>query len=304
MNWNALFADSSFSVKLLLTVFFFVFGLLFSIVLMSIVYNLYDVATAFEIPFLRDNYIVVIRISQLLQCLFAFLLPAIVMAYLTSNDTRSFLSLRKAPGLTLTLFTVAFMLLAIPVINLLAELNAGVKFPEFLRWFEEWTRGQENARRLITEELLATSTLCGLLLNVLLIAFIPALCEEFFFRGLLQRFFLEKTHRVFVAVWLTAFIFSAIHIQFYGFVPRLLLGAYFGYLLVWSGSLWLPVIAHFVNNAAVVLLYFLYKNEYMSFNPEKFGVQETLFVSGINAALLVVVILIQRSKWDKAKNNG
>ena len=297
MNWKALFADSSFFVKFILTVFFVIFGLLFSVVVTSIIFTLLGVPAGSEISFLLDNHIAALKISQFLQSICGFLLPAMIMAYLTSTKPLSFLSLQKNPGLKLTLITIVFMLIAIPVINLLAELNASVKFSESLQWLETWIKKHEDSRILITEKFLETSTIYGLLLNIFLIAAIPAISEEFFFRGLLQRYVAQWTKNKHVAIWLAAFIFSAIHIQFYGFVPRILLGAYFGYLLVWSGSIWLPVIAHFVNNAAAVILYFLYQNQYINYNPEEFGTRGTLFVACINAVLLILMISWTNSRF-------
>ena len=292
MNWKALFADSSFFVKFILTVFFVIVGLLFSVVVTSVIFSWFGIPATGDISFLLDNHIAALKISQFLQSICGFLLPAMIMAYLTSAQPLSFLSLQKTPGLKLTLITIVFMLIAIPVINCLAELNASVKFSESLQWLEAWIKKHEDSRVLITEKFLETSTIYGLLLNIFLIAVIPAISEEFFFRGLLQCYFAQWTKNKHIAIWLTAFIFSAIHIQFYGFVPRILLGAYFGYLLVWSGSIWLPVIAHFVHNATAIVLYFLWKNEYIGFNPEEFGIHGTFFVACINAVLLVLMIYL------------
>lgn len=298
MNWKALFADSSFFVKLILTVFFVTIGLLFSVVVTSLVFSCFGISATADIAFLLENHLTALKVSQFLQSICGFLFPAMIMAYFTSDKPLSFLSLQKTPVLKLALITIAFVLIAIPVINCLAELNASIKFPESFRWFEEWIKKHEDSRVLITEKFLATSTIRGLLLNIFLIALVPAVSEELFFRGLLQRYFAQWTKNKHIAIWLIAFIFSAVHIQFYGFVPRMLLGAYFGYLLVWSGSIWLPVIAHFVNNAATIVLYFLYQNQYINLNPEEFGTHGTFFVACINAVLLVLMIWWTNSRLN------
>jgi hypothetical protein len=93
-----------------------------------------------------------------------------------------------------------------------------------------------------------------LLLNLLVCALLPAVCEEFFFRGTLQQVLQRWCKNSHVAIWLTGFIFSAIHLQIDGFLARWLLGAYLGYLLVWSGSLWLPILAHFLHNALSIII--------------------------------------------------
>jgi membrane protease YdiL (CAAX protease family) len=87
-------------------------------------------------------------------------------------------------------------------------------------------------------------------------ALFPALFEEFFFRGTLQPFFTKWFMNKHLAIMVTAFIFSAIHFQFYGFIPRFLLGIYLGYLLIWGKSLWLPIIAHFIHNTISLILHY------------------------------------------------
>ena len=94
----------------------------------------------------------------------------------------------------------------------------------------------------------------ALLINIGLLALLPALSEELSFRGTLQQILGNKA----AAIWVTAFIFSAIHMQFYGFVPRMLMGAMFGYVFVWTGSLWVPILMHFTNNGLAVLTYYLF----------------------------------------------
>src|SRR5207344_1198984 len=101
------------------------------------------------------------------------------------------------------------------------------------------------------------TSVLSLAINLFIIAFLPALGEELFFRGMMQKLFSQLTKNNHLAIIITSIIFSAIHLQFYGFLPRMVLGIFLGYLLVWSGSLWLPILAHFVNNASAVLFTFL-----------------------------------------------
>jgi hypothetical protein len=130
---------------------------------------------------------------------------------------------------------------------------------------------------------------------VFLIAFIPALGEELFFRGALQQIFQNKKNAI-MAIWLTAFIFSAIHFQFYGFVPRFLLGAFFGYLLVWSGNLWLPVLAHFANNAIAIVFYYLKYNGFQVVDIDSIGTGNTLWIGCVSGLLALIMIVLFRAK--------
>ena len=99
-----------------------------------------------------------------------------------------------------------------------------------------------------------------------------------------------------MAIWLAAFIFSAIHFQFYGFVPRFLLGAFFGYLLVWSGNLWLPVLAHFTNNAVAIVFYYLKNNGFHVFDIDTLGTGNTLWIGYVSGLLTLIMIFLFRAK--------
>ncbi len=293
MNLKGLFAESSIFVKLLLTLFFVIFGMMISGLLSQIVYQLYHVEST-TLSYLLDNNIKALKISQFLQSIFTFVLPVVVMAYLTSNGSCHFLSLQEKPGLNLIITTIIVMIVVVPLVNWLANLNANIKLPEFLHRFETWMIRTENISMEITKKFLQTSSFGGLMMNLLQIALVPAICEELFFRGLLQNYFSQSSKNIHMGIWITAIVFSAFHLQFYGFVPRMLLGAYFGYLLVWSGSLWLPVIAHFVHNSIAVVFSFLYDNGYISYNPDKIGLDSTIYTVVISAVLLAGLLYWQK----------
>jgi len=155
-------------------------------------------------------------------------------------------------------FALAFLLLFGPLMALVSDWNMQMKLPESLRGIEAWMRAQEDSMARVTERLLMTDSVGNLLLNLLVIALLPAIGEEFFFRGALHNIFKRLFRNRHVAVWVGAAVFSAVHVQFYGFLPRLLLGAFFGYLLVRTRNIWAPVLAHFANNAVIVLFAFAY----------------------------------------------
>lgn len=143
-------------------------------------------------------------------------------------------------------------------ISPLSEWNAHMKFPEFMGGFEQWARQQEDLLTEMTRVLTNFDTIGGLLVALFVIAVLPAIGEELAFRGMIQNELWRGTNNVHVAIWVSAFVFSAIHMQFFGFVPRLLLGALFGYLYYWSGNLIVPIVAHFINNAFGVVMIYLY----------------------------------------------
>jgi membrane protease YdiL (CAAX protease family) len=130
-----------------------------------------------------------------------------------------------------------------------------------------------------------------------MVALLPAVGEEFLFRGVIQRSFTRMTKNHHHGIWISAFFFSALHMQFYGFLPRLLLGGLFGYLLVWSGSMWIPILAHFFNNAFAVISLYLIDNNLMNPEIENFGSDsESFYYTFISLALIVALVILFRNQ--------
>ena len=151
-----------------------------------------------------------------------------------------------------------------------------------------------------TEKLLIANTFGALLFNIFIMAVIPGLGEEFFFRGTLQRIISDAKGAVW-AIWVTAFIFSAVHMQFYGFIPRLLLGAFFGYLLVWSGNIWLPIVAHFVYNAITVVFHYLSNNGCLVIDIDIIGTGNTWWQGFVCGLIFVFGIYFLKNTLKKQK---
>ena len=194
------------------------------------------------------------RLIQFTSAVGTFLVPALATAWLSGMNWRTYLHIRPLPSLRLLAWVFLSMVLLIPTINLTMLWNENMNVPEWAAPIEAWMKAQEETMRHLTEVFLFSGGFCPLLSNLIVIALTAAVTEEFLFRGALLRIFTQWTHQTHLAIWLTAFLFSAIHLQFYGFIPRMLLGAYFGYLLIWSRNIWIPVAAHFFNNAITVLL--------------------------------------------------
>lgn len=235
------------------------------------------------------------RWLQFAEAIGMFVVPPLVLAYLWSDKPFKYLCLDKKPDAVNVLFVILFMVLVIPFVNLLGEWNQQLKLPHALGAIEAQMKASEAEIALLTKKLLDVHSLKGLFGNVFLIAFIPALGEELFFRGALQQIFQNKKNAI-MAIWLTAFIFSAIHFQFYGFVPRFLLGAFFGYLLVWSGNLWLPVLAHFANNAIAIVFYYLKYNGFQVVDIDTIGTGNTLWIGCVSGLLALIMIVLFRAK--------
>lgn len=241
-----------------------------------------------------------LKIMQLIQAIGLFILPPLVLAYLWSEKPLSYLGLTQRFSFSDLLLVSVFMLVAIPFINLITSLNQLMILPDILRSVEEWMKASEKQIAEITMKMLNVHTVSGLLFNILLIAIIPALGEELFFRATIQRIFTEWRKAVW-GIWIAAFVFSAIHLQFYGFVPRLLLGAFFGYLYVWSGSLWLPIVAHFVNNAVAVLFYYLQYNGVQLPDIDRLGTGDTLWLGLLSALLVIGGVFVLQKRLPRSR---
>lgn len=160
------------------------------------------------------------------------------------------------PALIVPLIVVAFM----GVNAIFIEWNQNIDFPEFFSGFEKWAQTTEEKLEEVTQYLTYYDSTSQFILAFIVIAILPAIGEELVFRGMIQNDFYRATRNVHVSVWIAAIVFSAIHFQFYGFVPRMLLGALFGYLYHWSGNLLMPMLAHFVNNGFTVIALYLHQN--------------------------------------------
>lgn len=242
-----------------------------------------------------------VKLMQLVQSVGMFVLPPLVFAYLCSNKPAVFLHFDKKINWQHIVLVVSFMVLIIPGINLLTSLNQQLALPKMFAGIEAWMKSSEDQMAKLTEQLLNVHGFGALLFNLLLIAMIPALGEELFFRGAVQGIFQQKMN-VKVAIWITAIVFSAIHLQFYGFFPRLLLGAFFGYLLFWSESLWLPIVAHFANNGIAIVFYYLKYNGYKVQDIDSIGTANTLWLGVASIVLGISGFFLLKNLIRKSMN--
>jgi membrane protease YdiL (CAAX protease family) len=197
----------------------------------------------------------VMKYFQISQSIFLFVIPALVASWLFDAGAFNYIKANRKPSVITLLLVMLAVSAAIPFLNRIAALNMQMDLPASMDRVEKFMKSMEEKASELTELFLVSNTTIALAINFIMIAIIPAIGEEFLFRGVIQRLFSEWTRNVHWGVFLTAFLFSFIHFQFYGFVPRFLLGMFFGYLLVWSGSIWVPVMGHLVNNGLAVLYY-------------------------------------------------
>ncbi len=241
-----------------------------------------------------------LRYVQLLSHLGLFVGASLVFAYLVGGRPLRYLGSRGHPGMTALVLGALVMIAALPMVNFLVLINEQLSLPESLRNLEEWMRRTEEAAEAATRLFLDVSTWQGLLFNIFLIALIPAIGEEFVFRGIVQKLFRQWTGNVHLGVIIAAVLFSAMHLQFFGFLPRLLLGLLLGYMFVYTRNIWVPVFAHFFNNAAAVIIYFLAHNDHIDFDVE--GVGAGRFAPLLFLFSLLMVLLLLRGMWRVSRH--
>jgi len=199
-----------------------------------------------------------IRMSQAVTTTCMFLLPSIAFAYICYQKPKQFLKLAPEKDWHILLLAVLIIVCIQPFANCLSYYNQQMVFPESLQSLEEWMRRQEDASQRVFKLLFAERSVMDIVFNLLLVSVLAGVAEEFFFRGCLQQIMRKITGSGHAAVWITAIIFSIIHFQFYGFIPRVILGALLGYLFLWSSRLWVPVIVHMLHNAIVAIISYVY----------------------------------------------
>ncbi len=258
------------------------------------------------IPFLGDDWLSsilrgfdyghaenlnILRYMQILSHIGLFIVPSLVFAILVGGRVEKYFNINYRVESNFFILGVLVIIAAVPLINFLIELNMRMTLPESLQHLEEWMDQAEDSAAELTELFLNVETLPALFFNIFMIAVIPALGEEFMFRGIVLRIFGQWSKNIHIAVWVSAILFSAMHLQFYGFLPRLFLGAILGYLFVWGGSIWLPVLAHFVNNAMAVTAHYLAHNDYVSVDYEQMG-EETISLAYIILSIIIVAVIL------------
>ena len=236
------------------------------------------------------------KIAQGLSSIFMFVVPPIVYYYVTRMQHQMHdLGFRKpARPWWLLLLAVALMFISLPVTNQLTRWNEAMSFGGVFEKLEAYLKMLEETAAATTEKMLNVDTIGGLLLNLLIIALIPAVGEELTFRGVLQQGLCRKMNPH-AAIILSAAIFSFIHFQFYGFLPRMFLGILLGYMFYITGSLWTSIAMHFVNNGTAVVVYYLNYRGLINVDVEHFGEAQSPWLVVISA--VVTVALIAWSWW-------
>lgn len=242
-----------------------------------------------------------LKFYQLVNQIGIFILPVIFFAFLVSDNSIDYLSISTYPKLISILVGGLIIYTVLPFNGYLDEINSQLGFPDFMSGVEDWMKSKEEQAMKLTEILLQTNNIAGLMVNIVIVAIVPAIGEELLFRGVLLKLLKQMTKNVHVAVILSAVIFSAIHLQFYGFLPRMMLGIVLGYLFVFTSNLWVPIFVHFLNNASSTIIYYLNENGHISIPMEDFGTSQNVvyIIGSLLISLWLMLMIYQKEGADR-----
>lgn len=244
------------------------FGSLFiSFFIMMIIVTFMQYGINLIIKNQRDAFLV----ASIVQSVFLFIFPSVLTAYLCEKKPLSYLGFKQQVYYREFIGVVIFLFIAMPFLNLIIEWNAGLTFPDKFKAIESQMRIWEEAAQETTNMVLGDTSLWGLLSGILVVGCVTGLAEELFFRAGIQKAFISRGVNHHLAIWITALIFSTIHFQFFGFFPRVLIGAFLGYLFFYTGSIWISAFAHMLNNSIVVISTWCAARGFYETNIENIG---------------------------------
>lgn len=219
------------------------------------------------------------------------LVTPIVFSYFIVGEPDEYLKNNFHFPWVLVVLVFLIMLLSFPVIEFLGNLNQ--KFP-----ISKALRDYENEVQKMSDSMLQMNSFWSMIFDLLFIGLLTAIIEEVLFRGAMQTVFIRWTKNKHVAIWIVAILFSAFHLEFSGFIPRMFLGLLFGYFTVWSGSIWPAIWAHFVNNGIIVVITYMAQQKLVNIDPNdqhSFN-NVTYIISGI-----VMIVLLYFSRYIAVK---
>ena len=274
--------------KLLIFMLLLIFGLAFSIVLGTIV----TIINGSDLQDLKN-----LQITQIISGVVGFLMPAVVYAMLVQEKPWIYLGFKKIP--TWSLFGIVAMFTIIPFLSLVTDWNDSISFPESMSAIEEQMRSLQARSEEVIKLFIGQGSLFS---SLMIVAVLAAVSEELLFRSVIQKGLIKLFKNAHVAIIVTAFVFSAFHGDFFGFFPRFFLGLMLGYMFWMSGSIFPSMLMHFVNNAAIVMLYYLNTRNIIDIDVEHFGSTDN--VSIIILSLITTVAIFIVCNRFKLKNDN
>lgn len=300
-KFQPLFKDTTLGFQFFLFLGLLIFGLLIGMLTGLVILRLTEgISLSEQANLLNDaTNLRPARILQISSQIGLFLFPPFMLAWAVNATPLPFLGFRSIAKPTMLFPALLLMFASLPFIHMLSDLNHAINLPSWLDALEQWMLLKESQAEEMTQLFLKVDTTSGLLINLFMIALLPALGEELVFRSVIQPYMMKFLKNKHLGIIITALIFSIIHMQFYGLLPRFALGLFLGYFYYWSGSIFVPMLMHLVNNASAVIAFYLYHNGYSSIPMEDFGSSSSLLIilsSGFVGLLLFSGYQISRQK--------
>ncbi|MBR6439254.1 MAG: CPBP family intramembrane metalloprotease [Bacteroidales bacterium] len=243
-----------------------------------------------------------LQITQILNQVVGFMLPPVLYVLLVKEKPFNYLGFKKIP--IWSLLGIVAMLTIIPFLSMVSEWNDGIVFPESLRALEEKLRGTQEMSEKIIKMFISQGSLFS---SLVIIAALAAVSEELLFRSVIQKAFVKVIGNPHLAIVVTAIIFSAFHMDFFGFFPRAILGLMLGYMFYFSGSIFPSMLMHFVNNATIVVLYYMNTRGFSDIDVESFGSTSNAIVIILSLIVTVAIFITcyrLKNKTEQLKNDN
>ena len=273
--------------RLLIFMLLLIFGIVFSSVLGVFI----AIINGGEILDLKN-----LQIIQVLNQVVGFLMPPVVYVMLVKEKPFNYLGFTKLPAWSL--LGIVAMFTVIPFLSWVTEWNDGIVFPESMSAIEEQLRGIQEKTEEVIKLFISQGSLFS---SLLIIAALAAISEELLFRSVIQKSLIKLFKNAHVAIIVTALVFSAFHGDFFGFVPRFILGLMLGYMFWLSGSIFPSMLMHFVNNATIVMLYYLNTRGFIDIDVESFGSTNNILVI-VLSLIVTVAIFITCYRFSKRQD--
>jgi membrane protease YdiL (CAAX protease family) len=229
---------------------------------------------------------------QWFSSLFSFVFTAWAYNRFINKQTLEDLSPNQIPSWQIVFWAIFALIVSIPLMEYIIQWNQHIQLPTQYSEIEKTMKNSEEMVGKLTKFLIHFERPIDFIAGLFVIAALAGLGEELFFRGILQNLFEKYLNNKHVAIWASAAIFSFIHFQFYGYFPRLLWGAFFGYLYVWYRNLWIPIMAHFFNNGFTLTMSYMYQLKKIHINPQETAEYIPIWSAAIS--LLIVTYYIYR----------
>ncbi len=271
-----------------LLLFALIAGSFIGMIVIGLKYGTQTLTDILQANLTAPNVSVSLWILQFFGTTLPLLATPIIFSYFIVHEPDEYLKTNfHFPWLLIAIVFVA-MMLSNPLIEFLGNLNEKMILPKLLKGIEDWMRQSENETKKLSDAMMAMNSFSAMIFNLLFIGLLTAIVEEVLFRGCLQTIFVRWTNSKHAAVWIVAILFSAFHMEFFGFLPRMFLGVLFGYFTVWSGSVWPSIWAHFVNNGTIVVITYLAGQKIVNIDVD----DQHMFTNVIYAVSLVITVAL------------